>query len=135
MEEQEKKTITGIILDKKEKEKGPKGDFIIDDQRYTCWSETLWEKFDIDDEVIVTYVVKKNEYNGKTFYNRNISNIKLKDEGEVVFTQEEKDELEDQGINTSELKGEPTILKSVNGKIRICGITYKIKDIELELVK
>lgn len=66
---QEKKPYSG------EAKKHPEGDFYCDDVKYTCWDRILFETFNIGDLVRIDYTEKKNEYNGRTFTNRNISKM------------------------------------------------------------
>jgi hypothetical protein len=76
----EKKTRQFIITDKKaytgNSEHPPQGDYYIGNDKFTCWDPEQFAKFNINDEVIVEYTEKSNEYNGKTYTNRNISTMK-----------------------------------------------------------
>jgi hypothetical protein len=138
-ENREKKEVIGVITSKTKSDKstGPKGAFFLNDdpQKYACWSETLFQKFDKGDEVLIGYVVVPNTYQGKTYHNNNISYMKFKNEGTVTFSRSEKEELERLGINTSKLESPPLIIKTDNGKIKLGGVTYRIKEVELELLQ
>lgn len=135
MEDRKLESIEGIIERKDKKEKGPKGDFIINSIKFSCWSEIIWNKFDEGDEVIVNYVSKENEYNGKKFINHNISQMTFKDEPEQMFTKSMKDNLEKEGFKVDKLSGPMPILKSDNLKFKLGGINYRVKSVELELIE
>lgn len=73
--------ITITIDEKKpyvgEAERHPFGDFYENSVKYTCWDEPLFKQFNVGDSVEIAFTTKSNEYNGRTFTNRNISTIKL----------------------------------------------------------
>ena len=73
--------ITITIDEKKpyvgEAERHPFGDFYENRVKYTCWDEPLFNQFNIGDRVEIAFTSKSNEYNGRTFTNRNISTIKI----------------------------------------------------------
>jgi len=92
------------------------------------------KNFDVGDEVIVTYIPKPNEYNGKVYINYTIKSMNFKNKSELHFTDLEKEELEKVGISTSDMPSPRKLIKSENGKIKLGGLYYQIKDIELELI-
>lgn len=135
----DRKKIEGIITKKEPNMKnGPKGHFFlsnveVEDVKFVCWSQTIFDKFDIGDEVIITYIVQENPYNGKVYHNNMISHMEYMDKGKNQFSEEEKKVLE----STPNVKVKPTsdkIIKSENGKVKLGGIYYRIKNIELELI-
>lgn len=73
--------ITITIDEKKpyvgEAERHPFGDFYENSVKYTCWDEDLFKDFNVGDRVEIAFTTKSNEYNGRTFTNRNISTIKI----------------------------------------------------------
>ena len=73
--------ITITIDDKKpyvgEAKRHPEGDFYENGVKYTCWDELLFNQFNIDNRVEIAFTTKSNEYNGRTFTNRNISTMKI----------------------------------------------------------
>jgi hypothetical protein len=125
----------GKIDRKEKKEKGPIGDFYIDGIKYTCWSETIWNKFDIEDDVKLSYVTKTSDYNGRTFTNRNISFMTFIGEPEPGFTKPMKNILAEEGVNTDKLRDHPIIINSENLKFKLGGLTYRIKSVEIELLE
>jgi hypothetical protein len=135
METKEKETVEGVILRKEKKERGPVGDFIINDMKFTCWSETIWAKFDEGDEVIVDYITKENQFNGRTFKNHNISSMKYLDDPEPTFSKTEKQILQDEGFKVDKLSNAMPILKSDNLKFKLGGLYYRVKSVELELIE
>jgi hypothetical protein len=135
MEKQETAQIGGIIERKDNKEKGPQGDFIVNSMKFTCWSETYWDKFDEGDEVIIQYTDKQNQYNGRTYTNHNITKMYFKNEPEPAFTTSMKETLQSDGIKVDKLSGPMPILKSDNLKFKLGGIYYRVKSIELELIE
>ena len=136
MKEQEKTTIEGVIERKETNQKsGPKCFFYIQGDKYTCWSETFMSKFDEGDYVVLSYVESKNEFNGRTYINKNVQNMEFKDKGVVSFSPSQREVLEESGVKVDKLQSPPLIIKSDNGKIKLGGIYYRIKDIELELIQ
>jgi hypothetical protein len=135
MERPEQEHAEGKIVQKEKKEKGPVGEFYIDGIKYTCWSETIWEKFDVEDDVKVDFVTKTSEYNGRQYTNRNISHMRYIDEPEPKFTESMKKVLGNQGFKVDKLSGPMPILKSDNLKFKLGGIDYRIKSVELELIE
>lgn len=127
----ENKRIEGKITGKKpysgNSENGPKGNFYIGDDKFACWDESF-TKFNVGDEVAIDYSEKGNEYNGKTYINRNISHIespnKTLDDKDIRFNEEEKKELEKVGADTSNLKEPSDELTA--GTVKISGFTYQI---------
>lgn len=91
----EKKPYTGGA------EKHPEGDFYCDSIKYTCWDKILFETFKVGDYVKIDYTEKKNEYNGRTFINRNISKMKYSSPCEVKI--EDLQDAEYNGSTNSEL--------------------------------
>ena len=106
----DKKPYTG------EADTHPEGDFYCNGVKYTCWKDTLFETFNVGDEAKIDYTEKENEFNGRTFTNRNISKMAH------VETQvhEEPKQLKDavyEGSPHSELKA---------GEVIIQGVTYEV---------
>ena len=131
------KKIEGVISKKEGNTRnGPKGYFYLDgnSKKFTCWSQTYFDNFDEGDEVIITYLENPNTYNGKEYINNNIRFMKFKDSGEIGFTDDEKEELDAVGINTKDLPAPRVKIKSENGKIKLNGLFYQVKEIELELI-
>jgi hypothetical protein len=133
--EEIREEIVGLITKKEASERGPKGHFGVYDTKLACWDSDMFSKYQIGDEVKVTYTSKENEYNGRIYYNKNISYMTFKNKGDVPFTNEEKETLEEEGVDISKMKGPKKILKSENGVVKLGGIFYRIKDIELELLE
>ena len=75
MEDKDIKRKIGTIEDKiassSSNPKAPKGNFVIDGEKYTCWKEETWNMFNKGDNVDLEY--RESEWNGVT--NRNIINI------------------------------------------------------------
>lgn len=73
--------ITITIDEKKpyvgDAERHPFGDFYENSVKYTCWDEPLFNQFNVGDSVEIAFTTKSNEYNGRTFTNRNIATIKI----------------------------------------------------------
>jgi hypothetical protein len=138
MEENHKPTqehIEGKIDRKEKKEKGPIGEFYIDGIKYTCWSETIWSKFDVEDVVKVDFVTKTSEYNGKQYTNRNISSMWFADEPEPKFSKTMKQVLQDAGVKVDKLSAPMPVLVSDNLKFKLGGLNYRVKSVELELIE
>lgn len=132
----EKQTITGIIERKEVNEKsGPVGFYYVNSQKFVCWSESIWNKYNSGDEVSITYVVSEKESNGKIYKNNSISLMKYLNESEPTFSKTEKELLEEVGINTDKLQSPNRIIKSENGVFKMGGLNYRIKSIEMELIQ
>ena len=74
--------VIRITIDEKkpyvgDAERHPFGDFYENSVKYTCWDESMFNQYKIGDTVEVTFTTKSNEYNGRTFTNRNISTMKI----------------------------------------------------------
>jgi recombinational DNA repair protein RecR len=136
MSEREYHTVKGIIESKQEHEgKGPCGHIYIDGEKYTCWSETYWKSFVVGEEVELSYIEKTNEYNGKTYVNKNISHMKNdKEIKKTPFSETSKKQLEDKGFKVDKLSKPQPVIESKGGIITIGALKYAIKDIKLELI-
>lgn len=53
----------------------PEGDFYANGEKYTCWDPILFATFKEGDTVLLEYTEKSNDYNGRTYINRNISKM------------------------------------------------------------
>lgn len=73
------KQIEGIVTDKKlytgDSSNAPAGDIYIEGDKFACWKKELFDKFNIGEQVSIEYTEKQNEYNGKTYVNKSISNV------------------------------------------------------------
>jgi hypothetical protein len=129
--------IEGCITDKVVNDKkGPKGFFYLDNSKdkLVCWSQSVFDKFEINDIVEIAYTVQENEFNGKIYHNKVISSMNYKDRGEVQFNNKEKEVLEDIGYPKKNFTQTKVIIKSDNGVVKLGGLYYKIKNVELELL-
>jgi hypothetical protein len=126
--------VTDKVINEKNSGKGPEGFFYIDGEKYTCWSKTYWETFNKGDEVKLGFVIKENEFNGKVFQNQNITFMAPK-ELEGGFSKSQKEILKDSGVKVDKLSDPLPVIKSSNGVIKLMGVAYRIKDIELEIIK
>lgn len=117
----ETKQIIGQITNKKiysgSSNKGPKGDFYIDRDKFSCWKEEEFNKFQIGDEVIIDYIEKENVTPDKTYTNKSITkieyNMPLKDTETRIIESEKIQDTPHEGYPESELKvGTVTIKES-----------------------
>jgi YHS domain-containing protein len=135
--QREEKTIKGTIkkIDKNQKA-GPKGFIYIEESpnKFIAWNERYLEDFSEGDTVNITYYISENKYNGKTYENCNIVSMRDFNDEPIGFTEEDKEILDEVGQDTTKLPSPKVINKSVNGKIKLNGLMYKIKEIELELI-
>lgn len=136
----EYKKYEGILVRKEINEKGgkgPKGWFYTKENdkevKYTVWSASTLDKFEEGDDVIITYFVQENEYNGRTYFNRTVDRIEFKNKGQVELTEKNYELLEQIGYKGQTPKARQ-IIKSENGVIKMGGLNYRIKDIEVELL-
>lgn len=133
-EPKEYKKSQGTITKKDRNEKnGPKGWLYLngEKERYTIWSQSIFDKYESGDEVIVTYTIQVNQFNGKTYYNRVVDSIRFQEEGPIQITPKQYDDYNFTG-KRQELK---TIINSENGVVKLGGLFYRIKNVELELLK
>lgn len=134
------KKYEGIIVRKEINEKGgkgPKGWFYTKENdkevKYTVWSSTTLDKFEEGDEVIITYFVQENAWGGKTYFNKTVERIEFKNKGQNELTEKNYEMLEEIGYKGQTPKARQ-IIKSENGVIKMAGLNYRIKDIEVELL-
>lgn len=117
--------------------RGPKGYFFLLENgkeiKYTCWSQTIFDKFNVGDEVEIVYTIQENPYNGKIYYNKVVSTMNFLNKGNVQLTEKNQELLEEIGYKGKKQKVEK-IMKSENGVIKMGGLYYRIKDIEVELL-
>ncbi len=70
-----KKEIIGVIDNKfpmkSDNEKAPKGHFLVNSLKYTCWDSEEWNAFNTGDKVLIKF--KESKWNGNI--NRNITEI------------------------------------------------------------
>ena len=140
----EYKEAKGKLTEKipNEKDKGPKGHFRIDGIRYAVWSGSIWDKYKEGDDVEINYYDKHYEMNGSTLISKNLTNIKYLGEEryqikekDMRFNKKEKSILEKEGVDKDGLSNPETTLIFQDSIIKFCGIRYKIKRIELEIVR
>ena len=86
------------------------------------------------DEVIVTYSIQDNPYNGKVYHNKVISRIEFKNKGDTQLTTENYKLLEEIGYKGKQIPA-AHLIKSENGVLKMGGLNYRIKEIEVELIK
>jgi len=105
------------------------------EEKYTFWSDTIVNNFKEGDEVIVRYSIQDNPYNGKVYHNRVISNIEFKNKGDTQLTTENYELLEKIGYSPKNKPLAAHLIKSENGVLKMGGLNYRIKEIEVELIK
>lgn len=133
--ENEKIKITGTIDSKEANEKnGPAGYFYVvtdgmDAIKFTCWKRDMFERYNPLDEVVITYAVNTNTYMGRNTKYNSIIYMEYKNNGEHQFSKQNVSELKKVGITAKE---SDKLIKSDNGIIKMGGLFYKIKNIELE---
>jgi hypothetical protein len=128
----------GIIIGVEANTKnGPKGFIYFEENgqrvKYTCWSQSILDSFEEGDEVIVTYTIQENNYQGRQFMNKVISRIEFKNKGEVPFSEKEREIIKEVHPSLKIPKTNTTI-KSENGVIKMGGLFYRIKNIEVEQI-
>lgn len=64
-------------------ERPPAGDLYEGELKYTCWDSDDFKDINVGDTIKFSYTSKDNEYNGRTYANRNISKI-------IVDTEDDK---------------------------------------------
>lgn len=115
-----------ITIDKKVEytggaERPPAGDFYCNEVKYTCWDKDEFKKHEVGDTIKFSYTSNQNEYNGKTYTNRNISKMLEFDEKDRP-SMPDTDELKPQN---TEYEGHPqSELKA--GRVTINGDTYEV---------
>lgn len=137
-EHKERHKVTGKIFRKEaNQKKGPKGFFFLMDGdkeiKYTCWSQSIFDKYEQDDEVEIVYVLDENEYNGRVFVNKVIQNMNFLNRGNPQLTEDNYKKLEEIGYKGNKPKAERYLI-SQNGVIKLGGLNYRIKEIEVELL-
>jgi hypothetical protein len=137
----EEKIIIGKIekISPSLKPNGPKGFIEIKGQKFNAWNNETLLKFIEGDDVTITYTTTVKPYGGQTYTNHNITEIRYSHVGkskDVVMSEEQKKPL----VNVADQKtidkipAPNVLIKSVDGIITLCGLRYRVKNLELELL-
>jgi len=135
----ERPYLTGVIT-KKEPYSGtnlnhPAGYFTIADKRFSLWDDMIYEKLVVGKSYRVEYT--ERQFGNKTYYNSQHVSLseKLIDSEKIEFSNEEKEELEEVGVDTSEFHGpKEEILLKEGETVVISGFKYKFESAKLKLV-
>ena len=125
---QQKKPYTGSA------ETHPEGDFYSNGEKYTCWDPIFYSTFKEGDNVSIEYTEKSNEYNGKTYINKNISKMVYAPVGEII-PNEANNAVQSAVIGQQQIQKTIPVVTNhtgyleaelVSGRVKIGNSTYEV---------